>query len=220
MVGIIGKNTALKQENRVTFIVWCAVALIAGLALRLWFVANVARIAGDTLLYGDIARNLLAHGVYGFTVDGAAPRPTLIRVPGYPLFLAACFRVFDVEHYQPVLYLQVLVDLVTCLLVSALAGRLFGGRARLAALWLAALCPFTAMYVATPLTETLSLCCIAVVFYGVEQGGDGLQPLAMDGGRGAWLCGAVAAGAGAAGGGGGPGDGVDGLAAWWASGGT
>ena len=36
-----------------------------------------------------------------------------------------------------------------------------GPRAGLAALWLAALCPFTAMYCAAPLTETLSVFCVA-----------------------------------------------------------
>jgi hypothetical protein len=36
-------------------------------------------------------------------------------------------------------------------------------------LWLAALCPFTANYVAAPLTETLSLLCIAVAFWGMER---------------------------------------------------
>lgn len=39
----------------------------------------------------------------------------------------------------------------------------------MAAMWLAALCPFTANYVAAPLTETLSLACIVVAFYGLER---------------------------------------------------
>ena len=33
------------------------------------------------------------------------------------------------------------------------------------ALWLAALCPFTANYVAMPLTETLSIFCVALGLY-------------------------------------------------------
>ena len=47
-----------------------ALPLALGLALRLWFVAHTARIDGDTLLYGDIAKNWLEHGVYGFTQTG------------------------------------------------------------------------------------------------------------------------------------------------------
>jgi Dolichyl-phosphate-mannose-protein mannosyltransferase len=148
---------------------WVALPLMLGLALRLWFIAHLARIDGDTLLYGDIAKNWLEHGVYGLTRSGMLPRPTLIRLPGYPLFLAACFRVFGIEHYTAVMVVQTVIDLFTCLVVSALAGRLFGRRAAIVALWLAALCPFTANYVAAPLTETLSLMCIAVVFYGLER---------------------------------------------------
>jgi hypothetical protein len=130
-------------------------------------------IAGDSLIYGDIAKNLIQHGVYGFT-DSRAPQsvgvtPTLIRLPGYPLFLAACFRLFGMEHYRAVLNVQIAADLATCCLAAALAGRLFGRRATLAVLWLATLCPFTANYVASPLTETLTLTSIALAFYGFAR---------------------------------------------------
>jgi hypothetical protein len=65
--------------------------------------------------------------------------------------------------------LQILADLVTCCLAGALAGRLFGLRAALIVLWLAALCPFTANYVAAPLSETLVLTTIALTFYGFAR---------------------------------------------------
>src|ERR1700733_856741 len=149
--------------------VYAAIALAAGLALRLWFVAHAARVDGDTLLYGSIARNWMQHGVYGFTVSANGPVPTLIRLPGYPLFLMACFRVFGVEHYASVMYVQCAIDLLTCLLIAALARRLFGGRAAMAALWLSALCPFMAAYPAAPLTEVLTLFTIALTFYGFER---------------------------------------------------
>jgi hypothetical protein len=120
-------------------------------------------------MYGDLAKNLVAHHLYGFTLPGAAPRPTLIRVPGYPLFLAACFLVFGVGKYQAVLWVQMLVDLLSCAMMARLARRLFGERAGMAALWLAMVCPFTANYVGAALTETLSLFCIAAAFYGMER---------------------------------------------------
>ncbi len=148
-------------------------ALAVGLALRLWFVGRQAYVVGDTLVYGDIARNLLLHGVYGFsqTVGGVAvaPRPTLIRLPGYPLFLAACFWVFGVGRYTAVMLVQVGVDLGSCLLAAGVARRVFGRRAGMAALWLGAVCPFTANYVAAPLTETLTLFCMAMAFYGLVR---------------------------------------------------
>jgi 4-amino-4-deoxy-L-arabinose transferase-like glycosyltransferase len=148
---------------------YAAIALAAGLALRLWFVAHAARIDGDTLLYGGIARNWMQHGVYGFASSPAGPIPTLIRLPGYPLFLVLCFRVFGVEHYDAVMYLQCVIDLGTCVLIAALAKRLFGERAAMAALWLSALCPFMAAYPAAPLTEVLTLYTIALTFYGLER---------------------------------------------------
>jgi 4-amino-4-deoxy-L-arabinose transferase-like glycosyltransferase len=151
---------------------YAALALTAGLGLRLWFVAHQARISGDTLIYGNIARNWMEHGVYSFTPPPSAPVPTLIRLPGYSLFLMACFRIFGVEHYTAVMYCQCVIDLGTCLVIAALAGRLFGRRAAMAALWLSALCPFMAMYTAAPLTEILTLFCIALTLYGLERWGD------------------------------------------------
>lgn len=156
-------------KGRVKTWVWVIGALALGLGLRLYFVIEAPPMTNDTVLYGDLAKNLVEHHVYGFTVAGAAPRPTLIRVPGYPLFLAACFVVFGVGKYQAVLWVQLLIDLLGCFMMADLARRLFGVRAGMAALWLAMVCPFTANYVGAALTETLSLFCIAAAFYGMER---------------------------------------------------
>jgi 4-amino-4-deoxy-L-arabinose transferase-like glycosyltransferase len=150
-------------------VLYVAVALAAGLALRLWFLIHAARIDGDTLLYGNIARNWMQQGVYSFTPSPGVPVPTLIRLPGYPLFLMLCFRLFGVEHYTAVLYVQCVIDLLTCLLLAALAGRLFGRRSAMVALVLSALCPFMAAYTAAPLTEVLTLFCITLTFYSVVR---------------------------------------------------
>jgi hypothetical protein len=139
--------------------------LALGAWLRLWFLWHFPQVNGDGLIYGDIAKNWLLHGIYGRTVyaeAGATIHPTLIRLPGYPLFLAACFRIFGVDHYGAVLYLQVVIDLVSALIVAWTARAIAGSRAGMWALFLAALCPFTANYVAAPLSETLSIFCIAV----------------------------------------------------------
>jgi len=148
---------------------YVAVALAAGLVLRLEYVAHAARISGDTLLYGNIARNWMQHGVYSFTSAPGVPVPTLIRLPGYPLFLMACFRILGVENYGAVMYVQCVMDLCTCLLIAALAERLFGRVAGIAALWLSVLCPFMAAYTGAPLTEVLTLFTIALAFYGLER---------------------------------------------------
>jgi hypothetical protein len=159
------------NKERRRFWLWASAALVAGLCLRLWFVIHMSVIDGDSFIYGGIAKNWLQRGIYGFNPGGTPDSidPTLIRLPGYPLFLAVCFRLFGMEHYRAVLNVQVLVDLATCWLASTLAGRLFGCRAALIVLWFAALCPFTASYVAAPLTETLVLNSIALSFFGFAR---------------------------------------------------
>jgi 4-amino-4-deoxy-L-arabinose transferase-like glycosyltransferase len=149
------------------------VALAAGAALRLWTIHAHPQIQGDSLLYGDIAANWLTRGIYGHTVGHASGistvEPTLVRLPGYPGFLALCFAVFGVAKYRAVIYLQALIDLGSCLLIARLAGKICGPRAGRFALLLAALCPFTANYAAAPLTETLSIFCVALGFLALAE---------------------------------------------------
>jgi hypothetical protein len=146
-------------------------ALTLGLALRLWFVHKDPAIGGDSQIYGAIAQNLLAHGVYGYHAGAhGAIAPTLIRLPGYPLFLAACFALFGAGHYYPVLFLQIVLDLFGCVLLSRLAGRIWSKRAAQWTLWLAALCPFTSSYTAAALTETLELFATTVALYCLVRG--------------------------------------------------
>jgi Dolichyl-phosphate-mannose-protein mannosyltransferase len=149
------------------------VVLAAGAALRLWFIHAHPQVQGDSLLYGDIAANWLTHGIYGHSVGHASGlttiEPTLVRLPGYPAFLALCFAAFGVANYRGVVYLQALIDLGTCLLVAGLAAKICGQRGGRIALVLAALCPFTANYVAFPLTETLSIFCVALGFRALAE---------------------------------------------------
>jgi 4-amino-4-deoxy-L-arabinose transferase-like glycosyltransferase len=140
-----------------------ALALAAGAALRLWFIHAYPEVQGDTFVYGDIAKNWMLHGVYGRSVSGGID-PTLIRLPGYPLFLILCFRLFGMEHYNAVMYVQTAIDLAACLLIADIARRIWSGRAGWWALWLTALCPFTANFAAAPLTETPEIFCTALAF--------------------------------------------------------
>jgi hypothetical protein len=142
-------------------------ALTAGLALRLYFVLkHPANNSGDTPLYEELAANWLQHHIYGMKVDDALTAVDL-RMPGYPAFLALIYAITqrvgaDARSY--VMFAQVLVDLCACVATAALAGLLAkfcgaedrAGRAFVAALWLAALCPFTANYVAAPMTEVFA----------------------------------------------------------------
>lgn len=143
-------------------------ALSMGLILRLWWIHTYPLVDGDSFVYGDIAKLWLHTGIYGFT-DLNRVRPTLIRLPGYPVFLAVCFRLFGMEHYDAVLYTQAAFDLATCVFVAAFAARYISLRAGKIAIYLAALCPFTANYVAAPLTETLSIFCVALGLYALAR---------------------------------------------------
>src|SRR5512135_2441261 len=82
-------------------------ALTCGLLLRIWFFWNVFEVNGDSLIYGDIAKNLLLHGRYALTGAMNLPHSTLIRLPGYPLYLAACFRAFGMENYALATWVQI-----------------------------------------------------------------------------------------------------------------
>jgi len=143
-------------------------ALAAGAALRLWFVHAYPEVQGDPLVYGSIAKNWMLHGVYGKTTSGIL-RPTLIRLPGYPLFLAASFKIFGMEHYHAVMFLQTAIDLASCILIAAFTRRIWSAKAAWCALWLAVLCPFMANYAAVPLTETLEIFWISVALYALAR---------------------------------------------------
>jgi len=145
-------------------------ALASGLALRLDLLPLLEP-SGDPEGYGAIARNLLLHGQYAFTTPDGALHPTLARLPGYPFFLALCFRLFGMENYAAAAWLQIPIELAGCLLLADCARRIappaLATRAAHATLWLAALCPFTALYSVQPLTESLTLFSIALALHSV-----------------------------------------------------
>src|SRR5215472_7031480 len=152
-------------------------ALVAGLCLRLFFVLKFPAESGDTVLYEEIAANWLKHHVYAMNVQGVLTAVDL-RMPGYPAFLAFIYALTGRTGESARLWVmlaQVAVDLLSCLVIAALAASLLlladrGGpikpeslkRVFTAALWLAVLCPFTANYTAVLLTETIAIFWTAV----------------------------------------------------------
>jgi len=129
----------------------------------------------DSKTYARIARNLLEQHSYS---DAEAPpyAPTLIRLPGYPLFLAAVYKVFGHGNNGAVRIAQALIDTATCGLIALLAFYWEPDEDRkrataIAALALAAGCPFTAIYSATVLTEVptmflaVAMCVTATVAF-------------------------------------------------------
>jgi hypothetical protein len=154
------------------------VALAAALCLRLYFVLKFPANSGDTVLYEQIATNWLKHHVYAMTVAGQIV-PVDLRMPGYPAFLAINYALTGrtgADARLWVMLAQIGVDLLSCLVFARLAQLLACSHEDSApdkrvfsiALWLAALCPFTANYTAVPLTEvfatllTAFACCALV----------------------------------------------------------
>src|SRR5215470_272447 len=129
-------------------------ALAVGLCLRLFFVLRFPASSGDTVLYEQMATNWLRHGTYAMEVGGAIQAVDL-RMPGYPAYLALVYWLtgkVGADARMWVMLGQVAVDLLGCLVIAALTMLLAGSTKRLfmAALWLAAVCPFTANYTAVP----------------------------------------------------------------------
>src|ERR1700741_5494375 len=153
--------------------------LLSGACLRLLFVLKYPAASGDTVLYEQFATNWLKLGKFALAMGGQAT-PVDLRMPGYPAFLAIVYAITGrtgQSARMPVMLAQVLVDLATCVVIAPLAALLAslcgpqakGKRVFVLALWLAALCPFTANYVAIPLTEVWAVFLTAVAFVSLAM---------------------------------------------------
>ena len=133
----------------------------------------------DSKIYARIARNVLEQHSYS-QAEAPPYEPTLIRLPGYPLFLAAIYKVFGHGNNGAVRVVQALMDTATCGLIALLAFYWEPNEERkraaaIAALALAAVCPFTAIYSATVLTEVptmflaVAMCVAATLAFRAES---------------------------------------------------
>jgi hypothetical protein len=151
------KGESRNQNKRRSLVVY-VVLLVAAFSFRI----AVARflpndMPDDGKVYAQIARNVLEQHVYSH--ESEAPyAPTLIRLPGYPLLVAGVYSIFGHDDNQAVRMVQALIDTATCGLIALLAFNWEPDEKRkrassIVALALAAVCPFTTIYVATILTE-------------------------------------------------------------------
>jgi hypothetical protein len=147
-------------------------ASAAGMALRLFFILKFPANSSDTVLYEQMATNWLKHHIYAMEVGGVIT-PVDLRMPGYPAYLALVYwltgKTGDAAHFGVMLG-QAVVDVASIVFVVFLAGLLLDlgdKQARqmpvlVAAMWMAALCPFTANYTAVPLTESFAVAITAI----------------------------------------------------------
>jgi predicted acyltransferase/4-amino-4-deoxy-L-arabinose transferase-like glycosyltransferase len=145
---------------------WFPVILVAALIIltlgsRLCVVHFLATDEpGDGKIYTQLAANLLEHDVFSLKTE-APFDPTLIRLPGYPLFVAAVYSIFGHGNDTAVRNVHAVIDTATCVIAAMLAWLWTEDdeRKRRNALWtyaLMTLCPFIVIYAATLLTETLT----------------------------------------------------------------
>lgn len=135
--------------------------ILLALSFRLFIALRLANDEPDDgRVYSQIARNVLEQHVYSH--DSQPPyAPSIIRLPGYPLFLAGVYKIFGTGNNTAVRVIQAVIDTATCILIAWVVFEWAideepRHRAALIALGLAAICPFTAIYVATILTEVFT----------------------------------------------------------------
>jgi 4-amino-4-deoxy-L-arabinose transferase-like glycosyltransferase len=173
-----------ESKKRILWIPLLA-ALGAGLALRLFFFFKYPSGSDDGTLYESMGHNWFAHGTYGLDAVGRII-PSDIRTPGYPLFTAIVHLLG--RGQTPLMLAQIAVDLCTSVLAGMLAGMLApaspSGRTRrrvmIAAVWLAALCPFLADYAAVNLTEVLTTFFTAIALVALTAGAIGNETLSWN----------------------------------------
>src|SRR5689334_22242625 len=135
-----------------------ALLLLVALGFRLFIALRLPNDEPDDgRVYAQIAVNVLEQHVYSH--ESQAPyNPSLIRVPGYPLFLAGVYKIFGHGNNTAVRVVQAVIDTATCVLLALVAFQWVGDperkhRGAIIAFALAAVCPFTSIYVATVLSE-------------------------------------------------------------------
>ena len=139
----------------------CAVygfLLLVALGFRLFVALRLPNDEPDDgRVYAQIALNVLEQHVYSHETEPPYVS-SLIRLPGYPFFLAGVYAVFGHGNNTAVRVVQAVIDTLTCVLIALVAlewsiDEERKHRAATVAFALAAVCPFTAIYVATILTE-------------------------------------------------------------------
>jgi hypothetical protein len=143
-----------------------------GIVLRLYFIWSPRGIDDDTWDYLELGRNLMLHGVYGIG-SGSALSPTLFRLPGYPILLAACNLLLGQLPHSgwlvALFLLQSAADIAGGILLALFAYRWISPRAGEIALALAMLCPFTAAEAGIAMTECLSIFAVSLGIYAAGR---------------------------------------------------
>jgi hypothetical protein len=152
----------------VAILVAIVLACVIGRGAYVLYLAHTNGIettVGDTPTYLGPARQLLEHGrLDSVSLPG---QPEFLRTPGYPVFVAAVYRVFGENDNTAVLLVQVVLSGLTVLLAYLLAARMWSEPIGLLAAVLVALDPLQNISASALLTESVeALLLLAVAAIG------------------------------------------------------
>ncbi|WP_074048663.1 ArnT family glycosyltransferase [Paenibacillus ihumii] len=151
-------NRSTRHRSPKSWLAMTLIVLIIALAayLRVDFLVSVNhKVSHDSIHYDEMVRQLLEKGIYAYKDT----EPNAQVTPGYPLFMAAIYKLVDYQHNDPfpaIRYIQVAISLITLWLIYAIARRLGGRNAGIAALFIGAVYPPFVWSNASILTETLA----------------------------------------------------------------
>ncbi|MFD3257824.1 ArnT family glycosyltransferase [Paenibacillus lentus] len=160
-------NRSTRHRSPKSWLAMTLIVLIIALAayLRIDFLVSVNhKVSHDSVHYDEMVRQLLEKGIYAYKDT----EPNAQVTPGYPLFMAAIYKLVDYQHNDPfpvIRYTQVAMSLITLWLLYAIAKRLGGRNAGIVALLIGAVYPPFVWSNASILTETLATLFFMVYVY-------------------------------------------------------
>ncbi|WP_152391957.1 ArnT family glycosyltransferase [Paenibacillus guangzhouensis] len=131
--------------------------------LRLDFLVSVNHhVSHDTKNYDVMVRQLLEKGIYAYKDT----EPNAQVTPGYPLFMAAVYKLVDYQNHDPfphIRYIQFILSLVTLWLTYTITRKLAGTKAAIIVLLICSVYPPFVWSNGAILTETLA--CFFLMLY-------------------------------------------------------
>ncbi|WP_195574719.1 ArnT family glycosyltransferase [Paenibacillus sp. 1001270B_150601_E10] len=160
-------NQAARFSSSKRWIVIALIIVIFALAsfLRIDFLVSVEhKVSHDSVHYDLMVRQLLEKGVYAYKDT----EPNAKVTPGYPLFMAAIYKLVDYQHHDPfptIRYTQVVISLISLWLLYLIAKRLGGTTVGIVALFIGAVYPPFVWSNAAVLTEVLATLFFMIYVY-------------------------------------------------------
>lgn len=155
------RSESSKSEQAVLWII-LAIALVLRVA---WALAVEVVPVSDSHAYDTFARNLIEHGVHGWTQDA----PSAFWPVGTAAILSAVYWVFG-ESYAAVVVLNILVSLAVIGMVHALALTWFDRRVAVIAAAVLAVWPSLVMYVTVIASELFFMALVLAGMLAWERG--------------------------------------------------